>query len=50
MGDALAALLNNPEPAFAAARVLREEMAARRTWAMAAGELLAELHSLVRKH
>ncbi|ADJ46106.1 fused NTPase and glycosyl transferase [Amycolatopsis mediterranei S699] len=47
-GDALAAVLNNPKPAFATARALREEMSAKRTWAMAAKKLVESMHSLVR--
>ena len=46
-GDALAAVLNNPKPAFAAARMLREEISAKRTWAASAKQLLESLHPLV---
>ncbi|KOX13006.1 NTPase [Saccharothrix sp. NRRL B-16348] len=45
-GDALAAVLNNPKPAFAAAKTLREEMSVKRTWAMAAKSVLEALRSL----
>jgi len=47
--DAMAAVLNNPKPAFAAARTLREEMAAKRTWSMAAATLLTAMTALVIK-
>ncbi|MFF4588186.1 helix-turn-helix domain-containing protein [Streptomyces sp. NPDC001388] len=46
-GDAITAVLNNPRPAFAAARALRDEMAVRRTWGMAADALLDSVHSLL---
>ncbi|MFC4507854.1 MULTISPECIES: helix-turn-helix domain-containing protein [Streptomyces] len=46
-GDAIIAVLNNPRPTFAAARTLRDEMAVRRTWAMAAGTLLESVQALV---
>lgn len=46
-GDAVSSVLNNPRPAFSAARVLREEMAARRSWAMAAAGLIEVMKSLL---
>lgn len=47
-GDALAAVLNYPKPAFATARALRDELSEKRTWAMAAKELIKSMHSLTR--
>ncbi|OXM47905.1 NTPase [Amycolatopsis alba DSM 44262] len=45
-GDAIAAVLANPKPSFGMARLLREEMAERRTWAMAADMLLKAMQEL----
>jgi glycosyltransferase involved in cell wall biosynthesis len=46
-GDAIAAVLNNPKPAFAAAKTLRDEMAAKRTWKMAATTMLDSIKALL---
>ncbi|WP_260473760.1 tetratricopeptide repeat protein [Amycolatopsis balhimycina] len=47
-GDALAAVLNHPKPAFFAARQLRDELSAKRTWAMSAKKLIESVHALTR--
>lgn len=49
-GDAIAAVLANPKPSFWAARLLREEMAEKRTWAMAAEALLGAMRDLGREN
>ncbi|WP_246258369.1 tetratricopeptide repeat protein [Amycolatopsis anabasis] len=46
-GDAISAVLNSPRPAFSAARALRVEMATKRTWAMAAANLVQAMKSLL---
>ncbi|MFI9449719.1 glycosyltransferase [Amycolatopsis sp. NPDC052450] len=45
-GDAIAAVLANPKPSFWAARRLRDEMAEKRTWAMAAETLLKSMREI----
>jgi glycosyltransferase involved in cell wall biosynthesis/tetratricopeptide (TPR) repeat protein/transcriptional regulator with XRE-family HTH domain len=45
--DAVLAVLNNPKPAFAAARMLRADMAELRTWQMAATTLVDAIRALV---